>query len=292
MIQSMTGYGKHMTEANGFTVQVEIKCLNSKYLDVKLKCPPHYMEKEPHIIKMLEKNLYRGKVDVLLSINYNQTGKTKREINKELFKEYYQELDALASELSIPFDNRIETILRTFPEILNYNQQAEPIPDEEWQTVVFSIQECLNKVIEFRKKEGESLLPLFISYLDNIKKTVTSIEESKDLRIKNIQQKLKEKLASLTDIEYDETRLEQEMIYYIEKLDITEELSRIKTHINYFHETLKENYPGKKLNFISQELGREINTLGAKANDFQIQKEVVEMKDELEKIKQQLSNIL
>lgn len=292
MIKSMTGFGKHLIETKEKNIEVEIRTLNSKQQDIYLKIPQAYREKELAIRQLVARILQRGKIEV--SINVSQKGAGLQQvINVPIAQHYYRELNQLASTLEQRATlNDLLPVLIKLPDVLS-NREDE-IDVEEWGQIFEGIEKAAFDVDEFRKQEGKTLaedLRQRIQIIVNLLPQVKPLEKERAVRIKD---RITASLNTLSqEIESDKNRLEQEMIYYIQKLDITEEKIRLQKHCDYFLETLNNGSSvGKKLGFISQEIGREINTLGSKANDVGIQKIVVLMKDELEKIKEQLFNIL
>jgi uncharacterized protein (TIGR00255 family) len=290
MIRSMTGYGKAEAELPSRRIIVEIRTVNSKQLDLNLKLPAVFRDKEMDLRLLLSGRLERGKVDVTISVE-NVSGHTSFVLDKELAANYYKELKALSVELGVPEPDYL-SILTRLPEVLKSGQEA---PDEEeWKTVLHATEQAMKALDAFRMHEGSVIEKDFSERIALIQSKLKAIEPFENQRIISLKERIRKNLREFSEKEnYDENRLEQELFYYIEKLDITEEKLRLLKHCDFFQHALsdKENN-GKKLNFISQEIGREINTLGAKANDADIQKLIVEMKDELEKIKEQLLNIL
>jgi len=291
MLKSMTGFGSSFVETTDYTIKAEIRSLNSKSLDLKIKLPQNFYNKEIELQNYLEKKIERGKVDLFIQLTFLNVNQLKKSLNTELFKAYYTEINDICKELQIETGNVVATILE-LPEVISSNNNMDKELDTIWQNILKAVEQTVTEMENFRIKEGAELANVINQYIKNIKIKLKAVEAGKDTRITKIKERLKQKLASLENIKLDENRLEQELIYFIEKLDITEEIERLRTHLNHFLETMKEDNPGRKLGFISQEIGREINTIGSKANEFEIQKHVVEMKDELEKIKQQLANIL
>jgi len=291
MIKSMTGFGKAECVYQKRRIIVEIKSLNSKFLDVNSRIPNGFKVKELEIRNMLSNHLKRGKVD--FNINVEEMGDASNySINRELAKKYYHQLKELSNEFeSKNFSDYLPVIMR-LPDVLVSGK--DDVSEDEWDQLKVAINEALGKIKEFRVQEGKSLMNDLIGYNDKIKNLLKEIEPFEGQRIKNLQDKIRKdiyEVANKDDV--DKNRFEQELVYYLDKLDITEEKVRLAKHCSYFIETLnEENSQGKKLGFITQEMGREINTLGSKANEANIQKIVVQMKDELEKIKEQLFNIL
>jgi uncharacterized protein (TIGR00255 family) len=287
----MTGYGKADCELKDKKVTIEIKSLNSKNLDIYTKIPGIYREKELEIRNIVSKKLLRGKVEFIL---YYETADENKatSINSSVVKNYYTQLKSIADDLNIQTSEQLLQMAIRLPDTLNI--EREKINEEDWEVISETITKALDQLDEFRTQEGKYLkedIEQRIKIIDENKTAVTPFEIQRTEKIKS---KLKESLNnSLNEQDYDKNRLEQELIYYLEKFDITEEKVRLSNHCNYFLEMLNDSESnGKKLGFIGQEIGREINTIGSKANDSDIQKLVVLMKDELEKIKEQMLNIL
>lgn len=291
MLKSMTGFGNSVIETTDYTIKTEIRSLNSKSLDLKIKLPPKFYDKEIELQSYLEKRIERGKVDLYIQLTFLNVNQLKKSLNPELFKAYYAEINDICKELHIETGNVVANILN-MPEVVSTNNNKEEGIETIWMHILKAIDQTLTEMENFRIKEGAELANVISQYIKNIKEKLKIVEAGKENRIIKVKERLKQKLASLENVKLDENRLEQELIYFLEKLDISEEIERLKTHLNHFLTTMKEDNSGRKLGFISQEIGREINTIGSKANEFEIQKHVVEMKDELEKIKQQLANIL
>ena len=284
----MTGFGKSTAAIGMRTVTVDIRALNSKQLDLNLRLPSVYREKEAEIRNEITRLIERGKVDVFISLR-ETAGNGGLRVNKDAARAHYAELMELAAELgSEPGD--IFSLVMRMPDVL---VESEDIIDEfEWVSVRQAITEALKAMDQFRKDEGDALLKELVLRVDNISRLLESIASHEESRMTNVRQKLKAKIDELQK-ETDANRFEEELIYYLEKLDITEEKQRLKTHCSYFFETInQQESSGRKLGFITQEMGREINTIGSKANHAEMQKVVVLMKDELEKIKEQLNNVL
>jgi len=291
MIKSMTGYGKAQCDTPNKKITIEIKSLNSKQIDINTKIPYVYNEKDIEIRTLLSQKLQRGKV--VISIIEEKTGKESNySLNKELAKKYYSELKSLASEINEKAETDYLSMITHFPEVLQ--QEKEELDKNEWMQIQNCINEAIEELDKFRMVEGKSLEKDFIERIVLIKKLLSEVDNYEGERIVNLKKRFRKNLTNfLEENKIDESRFEQEVLYYIEKIDVTEEKIRLSKHLDYFIETINESVSqGKKLNFISQEIGREINTLGSKANDVDIQKIVVQMKDELEKIKEQLMNIL
>lgn len=291
MIQSMTGFGKSTAELSTRKITIEIKSLNSKQLDLSARIPSLYKEKEMGIRNLLARKLERGKVD--FSIYIENLGKeTTSQINHNIIEGYYTQINESAVKLGINTPQDWFSILLKLPDALKYENQE--LDEEEWSVVQSVIDAAVEKIISFRKQEGEMLNKLFLSKVSNISSLLTQIEPYETERLEKVKQRITEALQKIENFDYDQNRFEQEMIYYIEKLDINEEKSRLKNHLDYFIETMNEatSGQGKKLGFIAQEMGREINTMGSKSNHSEMQRIVVQMKDELEQIKEQILNVL
>ncbi|HNZ61403.1 MAG TPA: YicC family protein [Paludibacteraceae bacterium] len=291
MIQSMTGFGKATCEYEGKKIVVEIKSLNSKQLDLSLKIAPAYRNKELDIRTEILQKLERGKIDVAIYID-NSGKDAAAQINQSAFLSYMQQVKTLSKNLELPEPTNWFDLLLRLPDVLK-TENIE-LEENEWQALKEIIYKAVEQVVSFRIQEGKSLENVFLTKISNIGDLLEKVSPYETERIEKIRSRLEDNLQALSDkVNYDQNRLEQELIYYIEKLDINEEKVRLKNHLNYFLETMKlEPSPGKKLGFIAQEIGREINTLGAKANHSEIQKIVVKMKDELEQIKEQVLNVL
>jgi uncharacterized protein (TIGR00255 family) len=291
MIKSMTGFGKAVAEANKKKITVELRSLNSKQLDINAKLPWLYKEKELEIRNIVSQRLERGKIDINIYFDSLDTD-TIPVINQAIVKNYYDQLMQVADELQIEFgDHILSTILR-LPETLK-TERAE-MPEEEWNTLKQLVSDAVSMLDLYRTEEGQALENDLKSSLGRIMKSLESVEAFEEPRIKKVREKLLALIEENTKPEnVDRNRLEQELIFYLEKFDINEEKVRLKKHCEYFLETIENtSSPGKVLGFIAQEIGREINTIGSKANDAAIQKLVVMMKDDLEKIKEQSLNIL
>jgi uncharacterized protein (TIGR00255 family) len=291
MIKSMTGYGKAVAETPQKKITIEIKSLNSKQLDLNTKLPWLYKEKEPEIRNMVSQKLDRGKIDFSIYID-SADQELATVINKGTVKNYYKQFKEIATELNIKLDDQIFSVIMKLPETLKTDKNE--IPEEEWILVKNKISESLQIIDQYRIEEGNSIMTDIIKCIDKILSFLDQIGPFEEGRIKKVREKLDTLLSeSIGSENIDKNRFEQELIYFIEKFDINEEKVRLRTHCDYFLDTIKTDAPnGKLLNFICQEIGREINTIGSKANDATIQKLVVMMKDELEKIKEQTLNIL
>lgn len=286
----MTGYGKTVTEFNGKKITVEIKSLNSKQADVYVKTPLIYREKETEIRNETIKKLERGKIEFSIYIENNGNNKNIT-INKELFAEYYEQLKKIKDELFPNQNPDWTSIITQLPETLS--QKNEELDEQEWKTIHNAIINTIDLLDNYRTIEGNTLENEIISHVTKIEELHLQVTNYEKERIETIKNRISQNLNDVIGNEgFDKNRFEQELIYYLEKIDITEERVRLTNNCKYFKETCSENNPGKKLGFIAQEIGREINTLGSKANHSEIQKIVVQMKDELEKVKEQLLNIL
>ena len=291
MIQSMTGYGKAIVAYKDKKINVEVKSLNSKQLDLQTRIAPLYREKEMEIRQMVAAAVIRGKVDLSLWIE-KDTVVDATPINGALVENYYRQIMAIAEKTGIaaPADP-FYTLLR-MPDVLT-KTETEVLSDEEWAVARKAVSEALDKLVDFRCQEGAALEKKFAEKIDNIEMLLASIDPYEKARVEKIRQRITEGLQQIPGVEYDKNRLEQELIYYIEKLDISEEKQRLSNHLKYFRETMAEPAgQGKKLGFIAQEMGREINTTGSKSNQAEMQNIVVKMKDELEQIKEQVLNAL
>ena len=293
MIQSMTGYGKASLVVNNRKILVEVKSLNSKQLDLSVKLPIQYRDVELDIRNYITAELGRGKVDVYVTSESIDTGGSAN-LNMEVLKGYKEQILTVSRELGIPEpENWFSTLLR-MPDV--YKQDVDlqnQAAQEELDAVKEAVAQAVASLLTFRNQEGARLYDFFKSRIERIGELLNSIAPYESARIEKIKARIVDSLQQLEGIEYDNNRLEQELIFYIEKLDITEEKIRLQNHLNYFMETMDNaTRQGKKLGFISQEMGREINTTGSKANNAEMQKIVVEMKDNLEQIKEQVLNVL
>ena len=292
MIQSMTGYGKAVVAFGDKKINVMVKSLNSKTLDLSTRICPLYREKEIEIRQAIAKTLERGKVDFAIWTEKNAASDATP-INKELMKAYYKQICDIVATTGIPQPQDIFATILRMPDVMT-RTEIEELTDEEWARVRQCIDNALEQLLAFRRQEGAALQRKFEEKIDNIEKLLAEIEPYEKSRVEKIRQRIIDGLASIPEVEYDKNRLEQELIYYIEKLDISEEKQRLTNHLNYFRETMNEDEHGigKKLGFIAQEMGREINTTGSKSNNAEMQNIVVKMKDELEQIKEQVLNAL
>lgn len=293
MIKSMTGFGKQLVSTDKNNYQIEIRTLNSKQVDINLRMPFFLKEYELDIRSTLNKSLIRGKIDVNI-INEKASTNAVPTINQAVADHYFNEIRTLSNTLNLNINKPEEfiSLILKMPDVLS--SPIETVDPEEYKHLKNGLERAIKQVNEFRSEEGEALAKDLTERILTIIELQKQVDPHEPERAKRIKERIINNLASFSnDVQQDENRLEQEMIYYIEKLDITEEKVRLKKHCDYFLETMSaEKFPGKKLGFITQEIGREINTMGAKASDADIQKLVVLMKDELEKIKEQLFNIL
>lgn len=292
MIKSMTGFGKTTVEVGNKKVVIEIKSLNSKQLDLNLRMPNLYKEKEMEVRGMVKEWLDRGKVDMFIYFDNSETEK-EVQINRSVVTQYFNQMLEIAESLGTVPDKGelLQTVMR-FPDTLQ--TKTEELKEEEWSQLKAGVVTALEAMNHFRMQEGKALIEDIVHRVRLIQDLSAQVPQFEKKRVEVIRQKLQEKLTEWTDVKnIDQNRMEQEIIYYLEKLDITEEKVRLANHCKYFIETVeKEEAPGRKIGFIAQEIGREINTMGSKANDHDIQKLVVRMKDELEKIKEQSLNVL
>lgn len=286
MIQSMTGYGKAVMECDDKKITIEIRSLNSKTLDLNTRLPYLYKEKELEIRKILSEKLQRGKVDFSIQTEVNSVSKAQQ-INPDIIKAYINEFKVIVPTAT---DADLLAIVMRLPDVMAFS--SKELDEDEWKKVVQLMNESIQNLNEFRLSEGSVLEQEFIQRIGIIQDLLVQVVPFEKERIQTLKERFTKNLDELA-AEYDQNRFEQELIYYLEKLDITEEKVRLKNHCDYFIETLKTNdSEGKKLGFICQEIGREINTLGSKSNHSEMQKIVVQMKDELEKVKEQVLNIL
>ena len=287
----MTGYGKAVVAYKEKKIHVEVKSLNSKQLDLNTRIAPLYREKEMEMRQMVAEALIRGKVDMSVWIEKDMAA-DPTPINAALVENYYQQIKDISEKTGIPVpEDWFYTLLR-MPDVLT-KTEVEELEEAEWEAVRGTVQEALKNLVEFRTQEGAALQKKFSEKIDNIERLLGEIEPYELSRVEKIRQRIVEGLQQIPGVEYDKNRLEQELIYYIEKLDISEEKQRLTNHLKYFRDTMAEPAgQGKKLGFIAQEMGREINTTGSKSNQAEMQNIVVKMKDELEQIKEQVLNAL
>lgn len=291
MIQSMTGYGNAVLTWKEKKVHVEIKSLNSKALDLSTRIAPLYREKEMELRQIIAQKVERGKVDFTIWIEKDTTT-DPTPLNNKLVQSYYQQIKQLSEDTGIPQPNDWYSILIRMPDVM-IKTDVEVLQQEEWTAVINTVNEAISQLIDFRKQEGKALQEKLKNNINNINTLLNNIQQYEKSRVDKIRTRLLEGLKQIPEAQYDKNRLEQELIYYIEKLDISEEKQRLTNHLNYFLETMNEGHgQGKKLGFIAQEMGREINTTGSKSNHVEMQNLVVQMKDELEQIKEQVLNVL
>ena len=287
----MTGYGKADAEFQGKKIHVEIKSLNSKALDLTTRVAQLYREKEMEMRAMIQSSLERGKVEFSLWVEKGETV-TAASINGNIVTTYAQQIKEISDKLGWNFPADPWSVIVRLPEITQSNA-VETLSEEEWGVVRQAVQEAIDHLVAFRKQEGVALAAKFAEKLDNIAALMEQIVPFEQSRVAKIRERLETRLEELKGVDYDKNRLEQELIYYIEKLDISEEKQRLANHLNYFRETMQNGHgQGKKLGFIAQEMGREINTTGSKSNQAEMQNIVVKMKDELEQIKEQVLNVM
>lgn len=287
----MTGYGKAMVAYKDKKITAEVKSLNSKTLDLSVRIAPLYREKEMEIRQTIASALERGKVDFCIWVE-REAGAEATPVNGALVSAYYSQLKTIAEQTGIPEPQDWFTTLLRMPDVMT-KAEVEELTEEEWQAARQAVDEALANLVDFRKQEGAALQKKFEEKIENIGNLLASIEQYEGQRVEKIRTRIVDALQSIPEAEYDKNRLEQELIYYIEKLDINEEKQRLANHLKYFIETMNEGHgQGKKLGFIAQEMGREINTTGSKSNMAEMQNIVVMMKDELEQIKEQVLNVM
>ncbi len=292
MIQSMTGYGKATAELSDKKINVEIKSLNSKAMDLSTRIAPLYREKEIEIRNEIAKALERGKADFSLWIDKKDACELITPINQDVVVAYYERIRTISETTGIPApEDWFSTLLR-MPDVMTKNDIQE-LSEEEWKAVHATVLQAIQNLVDFRIQEGAALEKKFREKISNIAKLLTSVDPYEKERVEKIKERITDALEKTISVDYDKNRLEQELIYYIEKLDINEEKQRLSNHLKYFINTMEDGSgQGKKLGFIAQEMGREINTLGSKSNHAEMQKIVVQMKDELEQIKEQVLNVM
>ena len=291
MILSMTGYGKAVATYGTKKIYAEVKSLNSKAIDLSTRIAPLYREKEMEIRTLVAQQLERGKIDFSLWIEEESTA-LATPINKALVESYYQQIKSISETTGIPEPTDWYATLLRMPDVLSRTEVKE-LTDEEWAVARTVVEEAVEKLMDFRRQEGAALEKKFCEKLDNIAALLASIEPYEVERTEKIRERILDSLQKSLGVEYDKNRFEQELIFYIEKLDINEEKQRLTNHLSYFRQTMSEGHgQGKKLGFIAQEMGREINTTGSKSNHAEMQIIVVKMKDELEQIKEQVLNVM
>lgn len=292
MIQSMTGYGKAIADLPDKKVNIEVKSLNSKAMDLSARIAPMYREKEVEIRNEASKILERGKADLNIWIDKKENAEANTVINQALLNNYYKQITEVSANLRIPLPADWFSTLLRMPDVMN-KPESQEISEEEWATVHDAIEKAIGLLVDFRIQEGKALEKIFREKIDNIRKLLEAITPFEKERVEKVKERIIDSLEKIIGADYDKNRLEQELIYYIEKLDINEEKQRLTNHLNYFIKTMENDHgQGKKLGFIAQEMGREINTLGSKSNHAEMQKIVVQMKDELEQIKEQVLNVM
>ena len=292
MIQSMTGYGKATAELSDKKINVEIKSLNSKAMDLSTRIAPLYREKEIEIRNEIAKALERGKVDFSLWIDKKDACELITPINQDVVVAYYERIRTISETIGIPASEDWFSTLLRMPDVMTKNDIQE-LSEEEWKAVHATVLQAIQNLVDFRIQEGAALEKKFREKISNIAKLLTSVDPYEKERVEKIKERITDALEKTISVDYDKNRLEQELIYYIEKLDINEEKQRLSNHLKYFINTMEDGSgQGKKLGFIAQEMGREINTLGSKSNHAEMQKIVVQMKDELEQIKEQVLNVM
>ena len=285
----MTGFGKSTLENDKYSISVEIKSLNSKFLELNLRLPKQFSDKENELRNLFSEKLQRGKVNVFIEFSKKGDESPKNEINKELLQAYYSQLKDAAVTVGEPNYNLFNIALN-MPDVMKKVEENDDL-EADWKTLIEQINSAIGGIQKFRSDEASKLKTALISYIDNISSNLVDIEKEEEPRKEAFKWKIKTQLEELSQ-KYDENRFEQELIYYLEKLDITEEKVRLRSHLDYFTKEINADGSGKKLGFIAQEIGREVNTIGSKANHAPIQHLVVKMKDDLEKIKEQVLNLV
>ena len=291
MIYSMTGYGKSVTIFNDRKICVEIRSLNGKSMELSTRIAPQFKSREMEIRTLLTNVLERGKVDFALWVEQGERADTPS-INAAVMQGYLEQMAEISRNSGVAMPGNLFEVLLKMPEVIARKEIYE-VTDEEWSVVLEGVNAALADLVAFRKQEGEALAAKFQCKISNISQLLESVEPFEKERVEKIRARIEESLTKFAGVDYDRNRLEQEMIFYIEKLDVNEEKQRLTNHLNYFIETMNDGQgQGKKLGFIAQEMGREINTLGSKSNHAEMQKIVVRMKDELEQIKEQVLNVM
>ena len=292
MILSMTGYGKTIVELPDKKVNIEIKSLNSKAMDLSTRVASLYREKEMEIRNYIAQQVERGKVDFALWIEKKDAADVMVPINQSTMAAYYKRLSEIVEETGIPAPQDWFATLLRMPDVMSTKDEAVELAEDEWNAVFEGVKEAVRHLLDFRQQEGEALDRKFRANISRIGDLLASVEPYEKERVPKIKERILDALSKLP-VDYDKNRMEQELIYYIEKLDINEEKQRLSNHLAYFISTMEGKYgQGKKLGFIAQEMGREINTLGSKSNQAEMQRIVVQMKDELEQIKEQVLNVM
>ena len=291
MIYSMTGYGKSVTIFEDRKICVEIRSLNGKAMDLSTRIAPQFKCREMEIRSLITAELERGKVDFSLWVEQSEKADTPS-INSAVMQGYLDQMKEISKDSGMALPENIFEVLLKMPEVIA-RKEIHEVTDEEWVVVLDGIKMAIVDLMAFRKQEGEALAVKFNSKISNISQLLASVEPFERERVEKIRNRIEEALVNVAGVDYDRNRLEQELIFYIEKLDVNEEKQRLSNHLQYFLSTMEEERgQGKKLGFIAQEMGREINTLGSKSNHAEMQKIVVRMKDELEQIKEQVLNVM
>ena len=287
----MTGYGKAVALFQDRKICIEIRSLNGKAMDLSTRIAPQFKGHEMEIRTLVTSVLERGKVDFSLWVEQNEKAETPS-INAEVMQAYAEQMKTVSEATSIPLPSNLFEVLLRMPDVIARKEIYE-VGDEEWALALAAVKEALDDIMAFRKQEGEALRAKFLDKIGNISSLLASVEPYEKERVEKIRARIKDTLEKQVGVDYDKNRFEQELIFYIEKLDINEEKQRLSNHLNYFVETIDGAHgQGKKLGFIAQEMGREINTLGSKSNHAEMQNIVVKMKDELEQIKEQVLNVM
>ena len=291
MIYSMTGYGKAVALYQDRKICIEIRSLNGKAMDLSTRIAPQFKGYEMEIRTLVTSALERGKVDFSLWVEQNEKSEAPS-INSEVMKGYVEQMTEVSKATGVPLPENMFEVLLRMPDVIARKEVYE-VCEEEWSLALGAIKEAIGDILSFRKQEGEALRAKFLDKIGNISSLLQSVEPYEKERVEKIRARIKDTLEKQVGVDYDKNRFEQELIFYIEKLDINEEKQRLSNHLSYFVETIEGNYgQGKKLGFIAQEMGREINTLGSKSNHAEMQNIVVKMKDELEQIKEQVLNVM
>ena len=288
----MTGYGKAVTLYQNRKICAEVRSLNGKSMDLSTRMASQYREKEMEIRTLLTSRLERGKVDFSLWVEQNENVAVMPSINVAVLQNYMEQMKAVSATTGVELPQNLMEILVRMPEVISHKEVYE-LTDEEWEVTLATIKKAIDEMVDFRRQEGEALAMKFREKIGNIAALLASVEPYEKERVEKIRGRILDALENKLGAEYDNNRFEQELIYYIEKLDINEEKQRLANHLDYFIKTMEGEYgQGKKLGFIAQEMGREINTLGSKSNHAEMQNIVVKMKDELEQIKEQVLNVM
>ena len=288
----MTGYGKAVTLYQNRKICAEVRSLNGKSMDLSTRMASQYREKEMEIRTLLTSRLERGKVDFSLWVEQNENVAVMPSINVAVLQNYMEQMKAVSATTGVELPQNLMEILVRMPEVISHKEVYE-LTEEEWEVTLATIKKAIDEMVDFRRQEGEALAMKFREKIGNIAALLASVEPYEKERVEKIRGRILDALENKLGAEYDNNRFEQELIYYIEKLDINEEKQRLANHLDYFIKTMEDEYgQGKKLGFIAQEMGREINTLGSKSNHAEMQNIVVKMKDELEQIKEQVLNVM